>query len=538
MAFVITQNCCKDASCVPVCPVDCIRPDPAGDVGGSTMLYIDPVACIDCGACMAECPVDAIYYDEDLPPDQQRYRELNAAYFARNPLRISYPTKVLDHRPVEPGALQVAIVGSGPAALYAAGELLRIGGVEVNLFERLPTPYGLIRAGVAPDHQRTKAVVDSFDWLFADSRLGCYFNVDVGRDLTHEELAARHHAVIYAVGASRSRDLAIPGESLDGHHAASDFVAWYNGHPDHAADTYTLDTERAVVVGNGNVALDVARMLVMSPAELAQTDIAQHALDALAQSNIREVVVLGRRGARHAAFSAAELYALGFLDGVDIVVEGADLSASDDDDVDTTAKLGILAEFQERPVDPANKRIVLRFDSVPREIIGESGVEGLRIARAGAPDVCEVLDTGLILRSVGYRGDAIAGLPFDAEAGVVPNRQGRVLDGDRPMPGVYATGWIKRGARGVIGTNRQCAEETVAKIWEDFDAGLLEPQPADGPSVGDVLAVRGVDWVDTAGWRAIDAAERDRGAAVHRPRVKFVDVGEMVIAAGGRLASI
>ncbi|PJE05999.1 FAD-dependent oxidoreductase [Mycobacterium sp.] len=533
MAYVITQNCCKDASCVPVCPVDCIRPDPAGEFADAPMLYIDPVACIDCGACMEECPVGAIYYEEDLPADQLRYRDLNAAYFERHPLQMSYPAPAVDHRPVEAGSLRVAIVGTGPAALYAASELLRIGGVEVNLFDRLPTPYGLIRAGVAPDHQRTKAVADSFRTVFADSRAGCYLNVEIGRDLIHEELAARHHAVIYAVGASRSRDLGIPGEQLTGSHAASDFVAWYNGHPDHAADDYDLSGDRAVIIGNGNVALDVARILVLPRGKLLSTDIADHALAALSRSNIREVVVLGRRGARHAAFSAAELIALSDLPGVDIVVEARDLAIDDADDVDTVAKLRILAELAERTADPGNKRIVLRFDSAPTEIVGRSRAEGVRIAAPGTPAGStggDVIESALILRSIGYVGDAIAGLPFDRAAGVVPNDHGRVVEQDRIVAGVYVTGWIKRGARGVIGTNRQCARETVSKLWDDFDAGLFRRDVRADPTIAELLSQRGTQPVDTAGWRAIDTAECDRGAELHRPRVKFVDLAEMLAA--------
>jgi ferredoxin--NADP+ reductase len=536
MAYVITQNCCKDASCVPVCPVDCIRPDPTGEFAGTPMLYIDPVTCIDCGACMEECPVDAIYYEDDLPPDQQRYRDLNAAYFERHPLQIAYPTPVDDHRAVELGSLRVAIVGTGPAALYAASELLRIGGVEVNLFDRLPTPYGLIRAGVAPDHQRTKAVVDSFRPMFADPRLGCYLNVEIGRDLTHDELKASHHAVVYAVGASRSRDLGIPGEHLPGNYAASNFVAWYNGHPDHAADEYDLSAERAVIIGNGNVALDVARVLLMSRDELLRTDIADHALEALSNSNIREVVVLGRRAARHAAFSAAELLALGNLSGVDVVVEANDLTPDADDDVDTIAKLRILDEFADRDKEPNRKRIVLKFDAAPVEVIGDTRTEGLWTASVGAgldPTQNNVIRSPLILRSIGYLGNPIPGLPFDADAGIVPNDRGRVREQDRTVPGVYVTGWIKRGARGVIGTNRQCARETVSKIWEDFDAGLLVRDTKSGPDLSALLDQRGVQPVGTTGWQAIDTAERDRGVEQGRPRVKFVAVADMLVAARG-----
>lgn len=525
MAHVITQNCCKDASCAAVCPVDCIRPDPA-DAGDTPMLYIDPDACIDCGACVDECPVDAIYPENDLPTDQQAFRDLNADYFVQHPLVVAYPTPDPAHPPVESGSLRVAIVGTGPAALYAATDLLRVGGVEINLFDRLPTPYGLIRAGVAPDHQRTKAVVTAFDTIFTDDRVGCYLNVEVGRDLTHDELARRHHAVIYAVGASRSRDLGIPGEELAGSHPASQFVAWYNGHPDHAGDRYDLGTERAVIIGNGNVALDVARVLLMNREQLHDTDIPDHAVEALSRSNIREVVLLGRRGARHAAFSAAELMPLGHLPGVDVVVAARDLNPVKGDDVDTVAKLRVLAELRGRTVDPSNKRIVFRFDTAPTEIVGTQAVEAVRVSNG------DHIESGLVLRSIGYLGQAIPGLPFDGAAGVIPNEGGRVTDGERVVPGTYVTGWIKRGANGVIGTNRECARETVAQVWGDFDTGLLDRDVGQA-ELSELLAARGAQPVSGEGWQSIDAVERARGVEQRRPRVKFVEIADMLTAARG-----
>jgi ferredoxin/flavodoxin---NADP+ reductase len=312
VAYVITQNCCKDASCVPVCPVDCIRPTGGtGEFTDTEMLYIDPVACIDCGACVDVCPVSAIDYEEDLPEQLERFKEINAAYFDRHPLEVGAAQDSKKAGSVEPGSLRVALVGAGPAAWYAANELLGIAGVEVDMFDRLPTPFGLIRAGVAPDHQHTKAVVSIFGSAFSNERFDCHLNVEIGRDLSHEDLMAHHQAVIYAVGASNSRDLGIPGEDLPGNYAAADFVGWYNGHPDHTEHQFDLSGRRAIVVGNGNVALDVARVLLMDPEELGKTDIAQHALDALSDSTIEEVVILGRRQPRDAAFSVGEFLALG-----------------------------------------------------------------------------------------------------------------------------------------------------------------------------------------------------------------------------------
>jgi ferredoxin/flavodoxin---NADP+ reductase len=528
MAYVITQNCCKDASCVPVCPVDCIRPvGGAGEFTQTEMLYIDPQTCIDCGACMEECPVDAIHYEEDLPPELERFRDINAAYFEHHPLEADSTTRDVSHAAVTPGALRVAIVGAGPAACYAAGELLRVGGVEVDMFERLPTPFGLVRAGVAPDHQHTKSVVNLFESRFSSPRFACHLNVDIGRDLTHAELAAHHHAVIYAVGASASRDLGIPGEALVGSHAASDFVGWYNGHPDHADRTFDIGSERTVIIGNGNVALDAARVLLSETSELVKTDIAQHALDALAQSAIREVVIVARRGPRHAAFSVGEFWALAHLPGIDVIVDSDNLEPHPDDDVETRHKLEVAREFTGRVPDPANKRIVFRFCTSPTEVVGDSRTEGLRVRR---PDgTSEVIETSLVLRAISYRGSPVQGLPFDSAVGIIPNTDGRVLELDgAPSVGVYVTGWIKRGPRGVIGANRTCAQETVLKLWQDFDAGLLDCTVADRETLFDVLDERGARKVTWQGWRAIDASERKRGAEASRPRVKYVGVEEML----------
>jgi ferredoxin--NADP+ reductase len=531
LAYVITQNCCKDASCIPVCPVDCIRPAGGpGEFTAAEMLYIDPETCIDCGACLEECPVDAIYYDEDLPPEFQRFRDINAAYFEQHPLDADAGPTPRDHPPVQHGSLRVAIVGAGPAACYTATELMRVDGVEVDLFERLPTPFGLIRAGVDPDHQHTKSVVDIFDHAFTNSRFGCHLNVEIGRDITHDDLIAHHHAVIYAVGASKSRDLGIPGEELPGNYGAADFVAWYNGHPDHASDSFDLSGERAVIVGNGNVALDVARILTLGSDELATTDIAEHALKALADSNIDEAIIVARRSPRHSAFSVGEFLALGSLSGVDVIVDSDDLEPDPDDDVETRLKLEIAREYAQRQPSPGNKRIIFRYLTSPAEIVGDGRVEGLRVTHESGES--EVIDTPLVLRSIGYQGSPIGGLPFDAAKGVVPNADGRVVgENGEPVPGVYVTGWIKRGPRGVIGTNRTCAEQTVARVWEDFDGGGLTREVAGRDALRRRLADRGADPVDWQGWRSIDTAERKRGAEASRPRVKFVDVEDVLAAA-------
>lgn len=528
MAYVITQNCCKDASCVPVCPVDCIRPT-GGSAAftGAQMLYIDPEACIDCGACMEECPVDAIHFDEDLPATLERFKDINAAYFERHPLEPDPASPQTTKRgPVEPGSLRVAVVGAGPAACYAATELVAVPGVEVDVFERLPTPFGLIRSGVAPDHQLTKSVVGIFERALNNSRFSCHFNVEIGKQLTHQELLEHHHAVIYAVGAAESRRLDIPGEDLPGNHPAAHFVGWYNGHPDHVEHQFDLSGRRAVLIGNGNVALDIARVLLMGNGELAKTDIAEHALDALSDSRIEEVVVLGRRGPRDAAFSLGEFLALGYLDGVDVVIDGGELQADPDDDIETVLKLNLLREFAQHPTTEGNKRIVFRFHTSPVEVEGTDHAEGLRTVRNGES---ELIETGLILRSIGHHGSAPNGLPHDAAKGLVPNDRGRVVDAaGNTVSGCYVTGWIKRGPRGVIGTNRACAEETVRALLDDYEAGEFERVVAGREELHDLLVERGVESVDWNGWRAIDAAERQHGVEASRPRVKFVAIDDML----------
>lgn len=524
VAYVITQNCCKDASCVPVCPVECIRPvGGAGTFTGTEMLYIEPDVCIDCGACEEECPVGAIYSDDNLPPDQERFAEINARYFEANPLRPEDTGRPDFHGAVKAGSLRVAIVGAGPAGCYAADELVRVKGVEVSMFDRLPIPYGLVRFGVAPDHQHTKDVTRLFAETLDSSRVKCYFNVAIGTDITHDELLANHHAVIYSVGASKSRTLGIPGEELPGYHAAADFVGWYNGHPDHADRGFDLSGERAVIIGNGNVSLDIARILLLPNATLAATDIAEHALTALADSAVREVVIVARRGPRDAAFSIGEFLALGALPDVDVIIDSDDLNPGPGDDIETVIKLEIAREYAQRPATPGNMRIVFRFLATPEEVVGQDRAQGLRVVGD-----TEAIEASLILCSTGYLGSAIADVPFDAEAGTVPNDRGRVVDDSgAPVPGVYVTGWIKRGPRGVIGTNRSCAEQTVARLWEDFDAGLLGSEVADGADIAGLLTARDVSPVDWRGWTAIDAAERERGTESGRPRLKFVDVDDM-----------
>jgi ferredoxin--NADP+ reductase len=555
MAYVITQRCCNDASCVPECPVDCIRPTPEQPEFATTeQLYIDPDTCIDCGACVDACPVEAIFSEDDLPASLARFRDINAAYFQRHPLESNFDPLVTPPRPSkELGTLRVAIVGAGPAACYAADELLRRTDVEVELFDRLPTPWGLVRAGVAPDHPGTKTVSGMFESAFRRDTLQFYLNVEVGKHISHQELLAHHHAVIYAVGAATDRRLDVTGEDLPGSHSATEFVAWYNGHPEYAGRTFDLSGERAVIVGNGNVALDVARVLTLDPDELAKTDIADHALDALRQSNIREVVVLGRRGPLQAAYTSPEFLALGYLKGVDVVIDPAELELDpesqallDDPDVEPSIQLKyqLAQEYAAKTPNPANRRIVFRYLTSPTAVLGADRVEAVEFAHnelvsqngrlvARATDRTETLPASLVLRSIGYRGEPVADLPFDERGGIVPNEHGRVVAGGAHVTGVYVSGWIKRGPRGVIGSNRVDAQETVEQLIADFTAGKLAAPQGDRAALRTLLAQRQPDLVDREGWKSIDTAERSAGKAGGRPRVKLTSREDLLKAARG-----
>jgi ferredoxin/flavodoxin---NADP+ reductase len=442
---------------------------------------------------------------------------------------------------------RVAIVGAGPAGAFAAACLLRSrGDAAIDLFERLPTPWGLLRGGVAPDHQEIKRLEDTFDRQTL--RRGCRFlgNVEVGVDVSHAELMRHYTAVIYATGAQTDKSLGIPGEDLSGSWAATEFVAWYNGHPDYRELEFDLSAERAVIVGNGNVAADLARILTLSGSELERTDIADHALEALQRSRIKEVLVMGRRGPAQAAFTSAELRELGQLEGVDIRVDPHDLDLDPvslrwlTEEAGFTARKNVefLREFSARPErTDARRRIQLRFLRSPVEIRGRERVEAIDLRRnelvlAGDgslraqpvdDDVVETIECGIVLRSVGYRAVRLPDVPFDERYFVLPNTRGRVLAHDgEPMPGVYAVGWIKRGPTGILGTNKRDAEETVRGLVEDLQAGALrQPTDAGHEEIDALLAERQPNLVTVEGWRAIDAHELERGRRGHRPRVKL-----------------
>lgn len=540
MPYVITQNCCNDASCIAACPVGCIHPTP-DEPGFATaeMLHIDPATCIDCGACADACPVNAIVPSSELTEATLPYLQLNASYYRDRPLLPQWQhrrPRVTTHATE---GLRVAIVGAGPAAWYAAKELLAHPGVQVNMFERLPTPWGLVRAGVAPDHPETKAVTEQFTFpRDQQQRFTLHLNVEIGAHLSHEQLTAHHHAVIYAQGAASGRRLGIPGEELANSFAATAFVHWYNGHPDYTDLNPDLSGRRAVIVGNGNVALDIARVLTVDPDLLARTDMADHAVDALRHSAIEEVVLLGRRGPMHAAFTTPELLALTQLPGVDVVLaEGAGALGES-----THMKAELLRGISARAPRGGNKRIVFRFLSSPTEITGTTRVQGLQVGRntltdggqgATATGESDHVEAGLVIHAVGHRGTALPGVPFDEASGTIPNERGRVLDtpGGAPLRGVYTAGWIKRGPSGVIGTNRTCAQETVAQVLRDYRDQVLASQVNNQPQLQALVARNRPQAVGARGWDGIDAAERARGQAVGKPRRKFTSTSELLEAA-------
>lgn len=522
------------------CPVNCIHPAPGEPgFGEAEMLYVDAKSCVDCGACVTACPADAIVPHTTLTAAQTPFLAINAEYFEvfphkdRTPLALVHPQRRLTRT----GPFRVAVVGAGPAGMYAADELLKHPEISVDVFDRLPTPYGLVRAGVAPDHQNTKQVEKLFAQIESQPGFRYFLGVEVGKDVSHAELTARYHAVVYTVGAASDRALGIEGDDLAGSLSATDFVGWYNGHPDKQDLPVHLDVEsirshRVVLVGNGNVALDCARILAEDPERLARTDIAEGPLAVLRDSAVNEVVVLGRRGPGEAAFTVPELVGLMGHSGVNVVVDTGDLPIEEAlAGGDTTTRL--LRELAGREVRPELRTIVLRFLSSPVRVLGEDRVTGVEVGRnrlerdengvvrAVPTGETEVLETGMLLRAVGYKGLPVADLPYDAATGTVPNERGRVF------PGVYVAGWVKRGPNGFIGTNKSDAEETVEQVLDDLDTDRIPAPVGDAREITAVVRSRQPGMVDLAGWQAIDREEKRRGAESGRPRVKITDVEEM-----------
>jgi ferredoxin--NADP+ reductase len=454
---------------------------------------------------------------------------------------------------------RIAVIGSGPAGFYAAGHLLKDpdAALEVDMFERLPTPWGLVRSGVAPDHPKIKSVTRIYEKTAAHPRFRYFGNVTFGLHVSREELLRHYHAIVYATGSPSDRPLGIPGEDLPGSHAATEFVGWYNGHPDHTnLEVDLLGAERAVVIGNGNVAIDVARMLVLAPEELAPTDTADHALEVLGNSRVKEVVVLGRRGPAQAAFTNPELLELGELADADVIVDEAELErglavhdAQAEEDATARRNVEILRSYAQREPAGHPKRVVLRFLLSPTALVADEtghlgAVELVRnelVAaggglRAQATGEHETIPAGLVFRAIGYRGIPLPRVPFDERSGVIPNEGGRVTDADsgETLAGEYVVGWIKRGPSGVIGTNKKDAQETVDAILADLAttngnaAARHSPEQADPRAVEALLRERQPELVTYQGWEAIDRHERALGEATGRPRVKVTSIEEML----------
>jgi ferredoxin--NADP+ reductase len=442
----------------------------------------------------------------------------------------------------------VAVVGSGPSGFYASEALLKSGhAIHVDLIERLPAPFGLVRYGVAPDHPKLKEAILAYQGIARLPRFSLLGNVTVGRDVTVEELLAHYHAVVFSCGAETDRRLGVPGEDLAGSHTATEFVAWYNGHPEYRDRHFDLSAEVVAIVGQGNVAADVCRILAKSVDELRSTDIAEHALDALAASRVREIHVIGRRGPAQAKFTNKELKELGELANCAAEVDPGALELNPESRAELEAKTNfvstknveILRDFASRPRGGKPRRLILHFLSSPARLEGDSRLQQVVLERnrlEGAPfqqaargtGQTESLACGLLFRSIGYSGVPLPGVPFDAKRGVIPTRDGRVVDAaDVPIAGLYAAGWIKRGPTGIIGTNRADAVATVKSLLADLSA------PARGSRMGSkglvaLLEARGVRTVRYDDWEAIDAEEIARGAAKGKPREKFTRVDEML----------
>jgi ferredoxin--NADP+ reductase len=446
----------------------------------------------------------------------------------------------------------VAIVGSGPSGFFAAASLLKAADssaeidVAVDMLEMLPTPWGLVRSGVAPDHPKIKSISKQFENTAEDPRFRFFGNVVVGEHVESTELAERYDAVIYAVGAQSDRALNIPGEDLSGSVAAVDFVGWYNAHPNFEEMSPDLSGARAVVVGNGNVALDVARILITDPEALAVTDIADHALESLRPRGVEEVVILGRRGPLQTAFTTLELRELTDLEGVDVIVDPAQLDGITDEDAAAAGKttktnIKVLRDYAQRAPRPGHRRMVFRFMTSPIEIKGDDKVEQIVLGRnelvtddsgrvtARDTGEREELPVQLVVRSVGYRGMPTPGLPFDDKSATIPNSGGRVA-GSRNE---YVVGWIKRGPTGVIGTNKKDSQETVDTLISDLAAAGGQAELADFPEdhagqLADWLAARQPKLVTSAHWEIIDRFEREAGEPHGRPRVKLPSLAKLL----------
>lgn len=447
--------------------------------------------------------------------------------------------------------LRVAVIGSGPSGFYAAEALLADEAkVLLDMYDRLPAPFGLVRYGVAPDHGKIKNIIKRYEKTAGHPDFAFFGNVRVGEDVSVAELERFYDVIVFASGAQTDRRLGVPGEDLPGSYTATEFVAWYNGHPEYRDRTFDLSREVAVVVGQGNVAVDVARILCKTVDELKTTDIAQYALDALAESKVRRVHMIGRRGPVQAAFTPPEIKEFGALADCDPVVDPQSLELGEASRAelevlkwrDARKNYDILCEYSQRGESSKSRRFVVEFYRSPKALLGEGHLErvvleknrlegepGKQKAR-GTGETYE-MDCGVLFRSVGYRGVAIPDVPFDEQRGTIPNVEGRVsVDGD-VVPGLYAVGWIKRGPSGIIGTNKPCSFETARHIVEDIPTLTPCPEPSRESLLG-MLRSKGIRLVDYSSWQRIDAAEIQRGEAVGKPREKFITIDEMIDAGG------
>lgn len=542
MAFVITQSCCADASCVSVCPVNCIHPTPdEPDFGTTDTLYVDPAVCIDCGACADACPVKAIQPADLLRGSEAGFIDINAQFYETPRDETVWTAPAFTHSGDTDGEpLRVAVVGSGPAASYTAKHLLTTTTCEVSIFERLPVPGGLLREGVAPDHGGTKALGSQFRWVYAHPRTTTYFNVDVGRDVSLAELKQRFHAVIFGVGARGGNPIGFVGEESTAVVRSGDVVGWYNGRPAEDGQEpflMPLDKERVVVVGNGNVALDIARTLLAPAESLHPTDMPAHVLEQLRHSRIREVVVMGRRAPEFAAFTRPELLMLPETAGCDVVIEDRP-GIRDEIAGLSEARHRVLAEMPVVPIDLAGppapgRRIVLSFHTTIDEVVEGMVTVRRTVDPAAGTGEAQTLAIGpaTVVLANGFRVTRQAGLPYDEATGRIPQADGRVIDPStgRPIGGVYLVGWAKRGARGGLGTNKHDSEATIHAMLSDAHDGRLG-RPTMSRLAFRRLVRRRTEVVNARRALAVLDREEKAGRKTGRPREKLVSTEDLMAA--------
>ena len=448
----------------------------------------------------------------------------------------------------------VAIIGSGPAGFYAADHLFKNKEhiFHVDMYDRLPTPFGLVRLGVAPDHQKIKTVTRVFDKIATNPNFRFFGYVEFGKDINLFDLKKYYHIIIFATGAQTDRRMNIPGEDLKGSHTATEFVAWYNGNPDYKEREFDLSKETVAIIGVGNVAVDVARIFCRSEQELRKTDIADYALEKLINSKVKEVYMIGRRGPAQAAFTNPELKELGNLDDADLILDSEEIEPDqitknfleENEDKPTNRKLELLKEFSSNKETNKNKKLHIRFLLSPIEIAGsdDNSINSIKLTRNElykSPDGSIrprstnekiELDVGLVFRSIGYRGVPLPDVPFNEDWGVISNEKGRILGKDKiHIEGLYATGWIKRGPTGVIGTNKTDSGETVKCIIDDIAANKFnKPQVVEPQSIESLIKERNDKFINYKQWQKVDQSEIERGQQLGRPRLKYTDIEEIL----------